>query len=87
MGLFPRIVFTIFIVGFFVILNINTNAVATIATANFAGMQFNNSDSDAIIAQTGMNHISLLITFLDLALAASVVGLWWGHLKEFFQNA
>jgi uncharacterized membrane protein len=86
MGLLPRAIFTIFIIGAFALINIDTNAVGTIALGNFAGMQFNNSDTDAVVSQAGIHHISLLIIFLDLALVGSIIGLWWSYIKEIFQN-
>ena len=87
MGMIPRIVLSIVVIGIFAVVNVDTNAIATIASANFAGMQFDNSDTSAVAAQAGMQHISLLLGLVDIALIASLVVIWWSTFKGESSNA
>ena len=86
MNILVRLGLSLVAVGLVTLLDVDTNAVATIASANFAGMQFDDSNTSAVIAHTGMLHTSLVIGLSNLVLLGVLIGLWFKPLKEFFTN-
>jgi hypothetical protein len=81
-----RITLTILIVLALVFINIDTNMFATITSAHLAGLQFDDSNASAVVASTGMHHISAFMSLTTLAGLFGIVALWLAPLKEFLSH-
>jgi hypothetical protein len=86
MHIFLRIVLSVAVVVALSFINLDTNMFATITSAHLAGLQFDDSNTSAIVASTGMHHISALMGLSSLAGFIALVALWFVPFKEFFKS-
>ena len=86
MHIFLRLGLSVAVITALAFVNLDTNMFATITSAHLAGLQFEDSNTSAIVASTGMHHISAFMGFSSLVGLVALIALWFAPVKEFFNH-
>lgn len=86
MHILLRLALTVVVILILALINIDTNMFSTITSAHLAGLQFEDSNTAAIIAHTGMHHIDAIAVVSTLVGLFALVALWLAPIKEFFNH-